>query len=116
MYQIDDKVWAIIHQFDTPKEVKITAIKQSICNVAGNIIHYVVKYKHKEFEINNTEVYPDKETADIFWSILMIQDYEQTLKIPELFATDDYEIANTKAKKLIAQYIETHPDLLLKYL
>jgi predicted glycosyltransferase involved in capsule biosynthesis len=116
MYQIDKQVWVILHTFDTPKEVTIIDIKQTHCNVAGTLIWYIVKYKNREFEIRNVDVYPDKKTADIFWSILILQDYDSTLEIPDLFATDDYEIAALKAKKLLSSYMDTDPDILLKYL
>lgn len=116
MYQIDEIVWANIHPFDSPKEVIIINTSQTHCNVAGTMINYTVRYKNREFEIRNTDIYPDKITAEIFWSILILQDYENTLKYPDLFATDDYEIASLKAKRLLNNYTETDPDLLLKYL
>lgn len=116
MFQIDDIAWAIIYKFDSPKEVKIKNFEQIFFKDKHTTLNYVVEYKHKEFIICNYELYPDKKSADIFWSILILQDYEETLQYPELFLTDEFEFASLKAKQLLSKYIETDPELILKYL
>jgi len=116
MYQIDETIWVVIHPFDTPKETRVINTISSFSNVYGEKRDYLVKYKNREFELREEDVYPDKKTADIFWSIMILQDYENTLKYPDMFLTDEYEIAAKKAKQLLNLYTETDPDLLLKYL
>ena len=115
MYKVDDYVWAIINPIDTPKYVVITDVSETHTNTVGVKITYTVQYKNRKFDISNENVYPDQKTAEIFWSILILQDYEYTVKNPDLFATDDFEIASLKAKKLLEKYIETDPDLIFKY-
>ena len=83
---------------------------------SNNLIPDSILPSHKEFIIYNYELYPDKKSADIFWSILILQDYDESLKYPELFLTDEFEFASIKAKQLLSKYIETDPELILKYL
>lgn len=117
MYQIGEKVWSVIYQFDTPKETIVIDVRTSISNISGSSLDYIVQYKQREFEVKNYDVYPTQIEAEIYWSVLTLQDYEKTLQLGDLFsATDDYEIAATKAKYLMEKYTETHPHLILKYL
>ncbi len=115
MYQIDDTVWAIIHFVDTPKEVRITDIYMRDQNTLYEIPTYVVQYKSRSFEVINQDVYPTQMDAEIYWALLIKQDYEYTMVNPKIFATDDYEIANLKADTIIQKYADQAPHLLLKY-
>ena len=116
MYQINEKVWSVIYPFDTPKETIIINVNKTFSNIVGVAKSYNVLYKNREFEVQNHDIYPTKIEAEIYWSILTIQDYEQSLTLPDLIATDDYEIAYIKAQQLIFKYTETHPHLILKNL
>lgn len=108
MYQIGDKMWAVLHFSDTPKEV-------TIISVIPPLPSYGVIYKSREFLIPNQDIYPTQIDAEIYWALVIKQDYEYTLKNPSLFATDDYEIANLKADIIIQKYADQAPHLLLKY-
>ena len=115
MYQINSKVWAIINKFDSPKEVTIEDVFYSAGNTVNTVVNYNVKYKNRLFEVSNVDIYPTQIDADIYWSTFVMEDYQQTLNYPDLFSTDEYEIANCKAEKIIKKYAESHPHLILKY-
>ena len=115
MYQIGETVWAIIHFADTPKEVKINDIYMRDSNTLYEIPIYLVQYKSRTFEVINQDVYPTQIDAEIYWALLIKQDYEYTIKNKDMFATDDYEIANLKADIIIQKYADQAPHLLLKY-
>ena len=97
--------------FDTPKET--TVIDQLYAG--GYRVDYLVQYKNRQFTVPNINIYPTQIDAEIFWAVMIREDYEKTLDYPDLFATDDYEIANLKAETIIKKYAESHPHLLLKY-
>jgi len=115
MYQINSKVWGIINVFDSPKEVIIEDIFYSDGNTTNTVINYNVKYKNRLFEISNVDIYPTQIDAEIYWAVFIMDDYQQTLKYPDLFLTDEFEIANYKAEKIIKKYAQSYPHLLLKY-
>jgi hypothetical protein len=115
MYQVNDIVWAIINFADTPKEVKIIDIYLQDQNTLYENPTYVVQYKNRMFDIINQDVYPTKIDAEIYWALLIKQDYEYVDKNKDLFATDDYEIANLKANIILQKYADKQPHLLLKY-
>jgi len=115
MYQVGDTVWAIIHFADNPKEVIINDIYMRDSNTIYEIPTYIVQYKNRTFDIINQDVYPTQMDAEIYWALLIKQDYEYTKKNRDLFATDDYDLANAKADKIIQKYADQAPHLLLKY-
>lgn len=96
--------------FDSPKKTKILNVS------THNNISYLVQYRNREFEVRNENVYPTQIDAEIYWSILIKQEYEQTLLINDFFLTDEFEIAHLKALKLLNKYSNESPDILLKYL
>jgi len=115
MYPVGDTVWAIIHFSDTPKEVIINDIYMRDPQTIYEIPTYIVQYKSRTFEVINQDIYPTQMDAEIYWALLIKQDYAYTKKNKEMFATDDYEIANHKADIIIQKYADQAPHLLLKY-
>ena len=115
MYQIGEEVWAIIHHTDTPKRVIIKDIFLQDPDTQYAIPIYVVTYKNREFNVVNQDVYPTQIDAEIYWALSIKQYIEYTLKNQDLFATDEYEIANKKADKIVQKYANQAPHLLLKY-
>ena len=111
MYQIGETVWVIIDKFDTPKECIVVAVFTQ-----NNRLIYNVLYKYRNFRISNVDVYPTQIIANIYWAICIQEDYYKTLEFPDLFLTDDYERAQYKAKKILSNYVDEIPHLLLKYL
>lgn len=97
--------------FDTPKKTKILNIISTRAS-----LKYLVQYKYREFEVRNEDVYPNKIDAEIHWAIFVMQEYDKTLEINDFFITDEFEIANFKALKLLNKYSLDSPDILLKYL
>ncbi len=116
MFQVGEKVWGIINIFAPPKEV---IVKDTLLNAHTQnfkITEYIVQYKNREFHVSNENLYYDQKEAEIYWAILVKQDYESTLLYPELFNTDDFERANIIASVILEKYVETDPDILLKHL
>lgn len=116
MFQIGDTAWAIINHFDRPKKVEIINVYAAINNSSGIIKEYGVQYKQREFTVRNVDIYPTQIDADIYWAICIQQDYDQTLQHPDFYLTDDYERANLIATKILSEYADTVPHILLKYL
>lgn len=115
MYKVNDEVWAIIYPFDTPKKCVVADV-----NITGGsfkyVEEYIVKYNYKLFKVRNVDVYPTKIDADIYWAVCIQEDYANTLKHKDIFLTDDYERANMIATKLLSEYADKIPHILIKYL
>ncbi|RLC46358.1 MAG: hypothetical protein DRH57_06225 [Candidatus Cloacimonadota bacterium] len=115
MYPVGDTVWAIIHFSDIPKKVIINDIYMRDPQTIYEVPTYIVQYKSRTFEVVNQDIYPTQMDAEIYWALLIKQDHEYTKRNKDLFATDDYEIANRKADIIIQKYADQAPHLLLKY-
>lgn len=117
MYQNGNTVWAVIHKFSRPKEC-IIKNRKSMCNLLNGetVSIYTVEYKHRFYEIRNEDTYPTQIDADIYWSLLIQDDYYQSLKYPDLFLTDEYEMAFTTASDILRYYAEEYPHILMKYI
>ena len=110
--QIGDTIWAVIYKYDSPKEVLII----DIINEKNRLRKYKVQYKNKIFEVLESEVFIDKESAEIFWIMDILDFYEYYKSNKKMFSTNEVEIAHVKAHSLIHHYIDTQPELILKYL